>query len=205
MVERSLSDRDAEVHNELEVIKSMIGRVKESTADNSVYLILWGWLAFAGSLATYAIVHFRLYGLIWTAWAGVVGLGVISNIVLHRRRKMGSQAKTYVGDALQNLWIACGVAMTIVGFVGSLSPNVSYKPLFPVISIIVGIGLFTTGGIVDWKVLRMGGVLWWAGAVLMMFVPVTFHPLLMAVIVIPGYLIPGYLLRSQYKRASQYE
>ena len=72
MMERSLSDRDAEVRSELEVIKSMIGRVKESTADNSIYLILWGWLAFAGSLATYAFVYFRLYGLIWTAWAGVV-------------------------------------------------------------------------------------------------------------------------------------
>jgi hypothetical protein len=204
-MEGSLSDRDAEVHSELEVIKSMIAKARESTADNSVYLIVWGWLAFAGSLATYAFVYFRLYGLIWTAWAGVVGLGVMSNIALHRRSGKGTQAKTYVGDALQNLWIACGVAMTIMGFVGSISPNVSYKPLFPVISIIVGIGLFTTGGIVDWKVLRMGGVLWWAGAILMMFVPVTFHPLIMAVIVIPGYLVPGYLLRSEYKRVSQYD
>ncbi len=193
-----------EILDDLRIIRSMIEKAKQTTADNSVFLILWGWVVFVGSLTTYASVSLGRYGLIWVAWVTLVGLGVTTNVIVHRRHKTRLQVRTYIGNALQNLWIGCGMAMTIVGLVGSISPNMSYRPVFPIMCIITGIGVFATGGIVDWKPLRLGGVLWWAGAVVMMFVPVTYHPLIMAVIVVPGYLVPGYVLKAQYRRTSHY-
>ncbi|TET47847.1 hypothetical protein E3J62_00115 [candidate division TA06 bacterium] len=205
MVEESSSNQNGEVLQELRIIRSMIEKTKQRTADNGIYMVVWGWLAFLGCIATYALTVFRQYHFIWIPWAAVVGLGTISNIVLPKRGSENGHAKTYIGNAMMNLWIACGVGMTIIGFVGSLSPNISYRPIFPVISIILGIGAFASGGIVDWRPLRIIGVVWWAGAIVMMFAPVLYHSLIMAVVIVPAYLVPGHLLRAQYKRAIRNE
>jgi MFS family permease len=198
-------NQDSNWHEEFQTIKAMIEKTKRDTAESGTSLILWGWLVIAGCIATYVMAAFKQYSFIWVAWLVLVGLGVISNIAVLRHKKRVVQASTYIGDALTNLWIACGVAMTIVGFVGSLSPVISYKAIFPLISVILGIGTFATGGIVNWRLMRMGGLFWWAAGILMMFVSINYHPLILGITVIPGYMVPGYMLRAQYKSTTKHE
>ena len=68
-------------------------------------------------------------------------------------------------------------------------------------AVIAGIGLFTTGGILDWKMLRIGGILWWVAAIIMMFTHWYFYALIFAIAIIPGYLVPGYALNRKYKNS----
>jgi hypothetical protein len=53
----------------------------------------------------------------------------------------------------------------------------------------------------EWTSLRIGGLFWWGGGVAMMFAPPHFHPLIMAIVIIPGQLIPGYLLKRHFSRS----
>ena len=65
-------------------------------------------------------------------------------------------------------------------------------------AIIAGIGTFVTGGIIEWKLIRISGLIWWVAAIIMIFTHWHFHTLIFAITIIPGYLVPGYALRREY-------
>lgn len=199
------STQNTEGLQELRIIKSMIEKTKQSTADHGVHFVLWGWLVLAGCILTYTLVALTYYNLIWIGWVSLMAVGVVLSVVTHVRERGKAQAMTYVGNALMNLWIACGVGMTLAGLVGSLSPMLTARAVVPVICLIAGVGSFASGGIVDWRLLRITGIIWWAAALLAMFVPFEYHMMIMGAAIIIGYLIPGHLLRAQYKRAIRNE
>lgn len=189
--------------DELRVIKSMIEKSKRNAFDNSIYFLSWGILSLIGCFATYLLSHLQLYNYIIFAWAGVVLTGTIITIVASKREYNRTKTKTHLDNSINYLWIGCGVGMSVVGFLGGFSPILTYKAIFPMISLICGIGVFVTGGIIEWKGLSFAGVVFWIATIFMMFTSWNLHPLILAISIIPGYIVPGIVARRVYKLSLQ--
>ena len=194
-----MNDKQTEVNNSLNVIKSMIEKTKTDAANSGSIFIIWGWLVITASVLTYFFVYKEWFDRIGYIWFILMGLGVVVTILLVKRQDNRERVKTYSNLALSNLWFACGISFFIVAWLGIPLKVMPFESLYIVMSVIAGIGLFTTGGILEWNMLRFGGIIWWVSAIVMMFTHWYFHGLIFAIAVIPGYLIPGYALNKKYK------
>ncbi len=186
---------------ELKIIKQMIDNTRTVTANSWIFLLLWGWLGFANCILTYILIYIEQYAYISQLWTISVIIGFIVSFVIGIKMGRKKRIVSYTDHAVSNLWMACGIAFFLLGVV---APNVGILDkdnIAPVLSVIGGVGIFVTGQIIDWNVLRISGVLWWLAAVLMMFTHPHLHTLILGVVIIPGYLIPGYLLRKEFKNS----
>ena len=71
-----------EVHDNLNVIKSMIEKTKTDAADSGSIFILWGWLVIAATILTYFFVYKEWFDRIGYIWFVLMSLGVIGTIYL---------------------------------------------------------------------------------------------------------------------------
>lgn len=201
MTDESRIGQTPDVHQELQLVKEMIHKTKQKVVDRGAFFLLWGGLVFFACSATFTLTQLNHESLVWLPWAISMPIGVIVSIILSRKYSRQSKYTSYVEHSYNSVWLACGLAYFILMFVDSITSFFSPEAAYPVVSFIAGIGVFASGGIMEWTSLRVGGLFWWGGAAAMMFVPSHFHPLIMAIVIIPGHLIPGYLLKRQFSRA----
>ena len=194
-----MNTKQNEVNDNLNVIKSMIEKTKTDAADSGSIFILWGWLVIAATILTYFFVYKEWFDHIGYIWFVLMGLGAIGTIYLLKKITKREKVKSYSSSALANLWFSCGASFFIVAWLGVPLGVIPLELLNIIMAAITGIGLFTTGGILDWNMLRIGGIILWVAAIIMMFVPWNFHVLIFATALIPGYLVPGYALNRKYK------
>jgi len=176
---------------EISLIKEMIERTKKSTAAHGGYFIAWGVLIIAAILGNYVLIYLQQYNLIWLNWIVFMGGGMIYSVVYWPRKARKDEVRTYTGKIRAHLWIACGIAFILVGFVFPLSGFYSYKLIPVLIATIAGIGMLVGGSIYEWPILKWSGLFWWAGAVIMVFLPASYHGFVFIFLIIIGYLYPG--------------
>jgi len=195
------STKQNEINDNLNVIKSMIEKTKTDAADAGSILILWGWLVMAASALTYLFVYNEWYNKIGFIWFILMGIRVIGTIYILKKITKREKIKSYSSIALANLWFSCGISFFIVAWLGIPLKVIPLESLNIIMAVVAGIGLFTTGGILDWNMLRIGGIIWWVAAIIMMLTHWHFHTLIFAIAIIPGYLAPGYALNRKYKNS----
>ena len=135
----------------------------------------------------------------WLPWAILMPLGGIINFLLEFKNHKTQKVLTYSEKAIGWIWIGCGSAMFIIGFIAPASGIIGWEAISPLIAIIVGIGSLATSKIIEWKFLFYCSLLWWTSGIAMMFIHPYYHNLVFAVVVVIAYLTPGYMIRKQYK------
>ena len=105
------------------------------------------------------------------------------------------QVKTYIESYLGYLWLAMGFAMIIIMFVMVKYHNQQSMPFF---ILLYAIGTFTSGGILQFKPLIIGGSICFILCILAFFVGDYYQLLLIALSVLVSYIIPGHLLKAKY-------
>lgn len=188
---------------ELQLVKEMIQRTKRTVVNRGAFFLLWGGLVFLACLVTFALTQLELEPWIWVPWAILMPIGAIVSILLMRKYSKQSKYTSYVEHSYDSVWLACGIAFFLMMFVNSITSFFPPKAVYPIVSFIVGIGVFASGGIMEWTSLRIGGLFLWGGAVTMMLVPFDYHTLIMSIVIIPGYMIPGYLLKRKFRAQSK--
>jgi len=186
--------------DELKIIRQMIAKTKSDTAESGGSLLLWGWMALAACASLYVLVFVGLPHLSWLPWAILMPLAAIIESIKVIKEQKKSKIRTYSQHALSGLWFACGISMFMLAFLAMPLGAISYKFIIPGIALFVAIAMYSTGQIVDWKLLKFSALIWWLTAVVSMLIQWHYHTLVFAVAVILGYLVPGYILRHQYLR-----
>jgi hypothetical protein len=92
------------------------------------------------------------------------------------------------------------MAFILVGFIFPLLKLYSWGLISVLISMVAGILVFTLGGIFEWNLLKWCGVIWWLGAVGMIFVHENYRALLVIPLLLIGYIMPALVLRSMYQK-----
>jgi len=193
----------------LALINRMIAQAKEDFADYSFQPLLWGWTVALAALTQYALLQ-RGYGAATgLVWAGVLPLtGVVS--LAHGIRQGQQQGsigqRSLINRVTGYLWGSIGAAFGITtalmfqpGLGGFQAGYVFFICLF-------GVGTLTTGGLIRFRPLQVGGGLCFLIATGALFVAGPALLLLLALALLVSYIVPGHLLRAESRRKrTEYE
>ena len=166
----------------LKLIETMIGKTKESVADNSFYFLLWGWLVFFCCITQFMLkvwIHFSQHAIVW--WLMPVG-GLVSWLYGAKTAK-SQHVKSFVGESVIFLWNSLAIA-------------------FVVIILLYAIGTFTTGSLLHFRPLIIGGIINFILATVAVRFSFDYQLLIGALGILTSYIIPGHLLRARTKKQS---
>jgi len=188
-----LKDMPSSPAESLQVIEAFIGRTKQNLKAKSFDLLLWGALVSLAALVHYLLITVFNYENAWLPWPILMIGGSIVTSVYHARNEKAKKIKTFTDTFLMWLSICSGLVYFLIAFL-CVRQGISPLPyLFAHTSVLI----LVTGAVLKFKPLIMGGVLFFAGAIIAVFIDQQTQLLLTTGIVIGGYLIPGVLLRKE--------
>ena len=168
-------------------------------SDDGKGFVFWGVLITIGLLATYFSVIYKWHYLNWF-WPALIGFGWIYTIIAAARKEKRVKTRTLAGKIMTAVWIGCGVAMTIIGFAGTITGAYGVWLISPLISIVLGVGYMATGVISGKTWISLLSIGWWAGAVIMLFMYNLETLLVMAAMMILFQTIPGIMLYAESEK-----
>ena len=191
---------DLQAKDEIRLIQEMIERTKKITAGSWMFFMVWGIVVILGIGGMYALVFIEEFSWIWLNWIVFVGIGVVFSIVYGKKLEKLEGARTYANIATDHVCFACGIAFILVSFIFPLLKLYSWGLIPVLISMVAGILVFTLGGIFEWNLLKWCGVIWWLGAVGLIFIHENYRALLVIPLLLIGYIMPALVLRSMYQK-----
>jgi len=180
----------------MEIINQMITQAKTNITDNGLSWLLWGSMLFLTSLATFCFITIGAEN-IFLGWNifGLVTIVLLAYGIFKPRKKL---VKTYIGELMKLVDIGFVISIFTVIFAMNIavSPNSGFGFLLMVFSFF----MLVKGGAAKSKVLMLGALVNWAGAIAM-FINKDFRydMLIMAIAIFIGYIIPGIIMWRQYK------
>ncbi len=192
-MEKTLNEQES-----LKIITEMIENSKMKFKENGFFYLLWGWLVAVAVLSNFIfiLIHYKYS---WIAWPVLMGAGLIISFTAGYRKTKRTGASTYLSNTLKYFWLGFVVMIFIILFTGSQG-YYGMKTAYSLIIALYGFSTFTTGGILNFKPLILGGIINWTLSVVNLFVPEIYSLLTITVAVIVAYLIPGYILNSKAKK-----
>ena len=177
----------------LQIINDMIAAAKNNVKADAFIFLLWGWLVFVASLGEFImlLIGIKNPGWVWL----LMPLGAVVTVIYVIKKRHTEKTKTYTNHFMKYIWIAFTVALFII-IAFSAIPALQ---IMPCIIILYGIGLFISGGALQFKPLILGGVFCWLCAIVGFQVQNEYILLVIAAAVLGGYIIPGYLLKQSNK------
>ncbi len=185
---------------ELSVIRKIMEDSRQTVVDNGVHLIFWGVLVTLCLLANYyMIVTKTALDKAGMLWAIMMPLGAVVDMLIVRRMVRRVSVSTFGGKLLGLLWLASGLAMFMLGFLGPVTG--AYNPVFicPIISVVLGVSYFVSGSIQQLPWLRNISYGWWAGSVVMFLYPGKHTLLIFAGMMLLFQVVPGLIMNRKAK------
>ena len=191
---------DMQAKDEIRLIQEMIERTKKITAGSWMFFLVWGIVVILGIGGMYGLVSIEEFSWIWLNWVVFVSIGVVFSIAYGKKLEKLEGARTYANITTGHVCFASGMAFILVGFIFPLLKLYTWGLIPVLISTVAGILVFTLGGIFEWNLLKWCGVIWWLGAVGMIFVHENYRALLVIPLLLIGYIMPALVLRSMYQK-----
>lgn len=187
-------DKQLTQEESLRIIHEMIAAAKNDVKADAFIFLLWGWLVFVASISQFILVNLHVS---WNSipWMLMPVGGIITAVYSFMKGKK-DRTKTNVTESLKYTWIAFTVALLIILFFNSMN----YLQVLPIIMALYGMGLFLSGGALQFKPLMIGGVFCWICAIAGFEIQNMYQLLILATAVLGGYIIPGYLLKMNNKK-----
>ncbi len=179
----------------LKLIERMIGDAKKSFHRMSFYFLLWGGiltLAMASQLLAAQLGWEGRY--VGMVWMGTSLLGAVASAIYGAREGKREQAETLADRVLMWLWI--GFIITLFATIAGAG-IAGYTTPVGAIMLLTGLPTFTTGQMLRFKPLILGGVLFWVLGTISFFVDPLWMGILNIAGMVFGYIIPGILLKRQ--------
>ncbi len=183
---------------ELSFIKKIIEDSKRILIIDGKSFIFWGIIGSIGLLATYFLIITENYFLINWAWVIVIGFGSLYTVLYYSKKAKIYKSRTFAGKIMNSIWMAMGIAATILGFAGGMSGAIHGIFISPSISTVVGVAYFISGIVYDSKWMTALSAGWWIGAVIMFLFPGMHSILIMAGMMIAFQIAPGLVLYRKY-------
>lgn len=180
----------------LQVIQSMIEKAKHDVANNSFYLLLWGWLIFIAALLNFGLMKFTSFEQPYLAW-NLVWIGAIASIVKGAKDSKKIAVKTFVGETMKVFGISQGILyFGLAFFFGKFD---LWAISFPLYILVYAVTCFFMGALMQFPLLKLTGLLCLPIMVIAMYVSFDWQLLLMALAILLSYIIPGHVLNAKEK------
>ena len=181
----------------LQLIESMIRKVRTDISENRFYFLLWGWTTFFAILTQFLLKVLLNYQYHYLVWLCVIPAIIITNV---RSKKAGGEKhSTYVGDSMKQLWIGLGFSFFVLSIIISFSPGGWYIA-YPFFIVFYGLGTFVSGMFLKFKPLIIGGIFNWILACVCVMLPYDYQLLTAAAAILTSYIIPGHIIQPVKKK-----
>jgi hypothetical protein len=192
---------EQDTQKELEFVKKVMEESRRTLVHDGVDFLRWGILTSLGIFASYFYSHFRWEIIhVWIFWAVIVligwGFSIRSYIKVRKVKDV-----PFTGNIIWSTWIGCGIALTILGFVGPLSGAYGAIYITAVTATIMGIGYYANGILIGSRWHIFFALCWWAGSIFLFFYHRTESLLIFGIMMVCFQVIPGYLFVHQEKKA----
>lgn len=188
-----MQDSTLEGKQSLEVIQQMIEQSRHNFRKEAPYFLIWGWTVLIGALGHYALLHVELpFNPAWI-WPIVIVTAYILYITAIVKNQKSEQRTTFIDRCMAGIWMGITGPLIITLIIGF---QFSWGAAYPALIAVCGWGTFTTGFIMQFRPLIIGGILSFPIALGALFVQSAEILLILALAVVVTYLIPGYLLKN---------
>lgn len=195
MNEQTLTPEDS-----LTIINKAIVNYKVNYRESAKVFLLFGWLLAVASFSNFialrvlnakeAYSSMGLYSFV--IWGTFATVGLIALFFLVHKEKKHKKVYSYIDSYVNSLWWVTLIAFFTAAFI---CMKLGLNPP-PVMLLIAGIATATTGFIIKFRPLIIGGMAFFVFSIATVFVPNEYSALLVCIAIICGYLIPGYMLKS---------
>ena len=191
---------EIDAQQELAFIKKVMADSRQIMIDDGKGFIFWGILVATGLSFTYLANAGRWEIPLGWFWLALISIGWIVTFIIALRAEKKRSTKTFAGKIMGSLWIGCGVAMTILGFIGSITDAYSGVFINPIIAVVLGIGYLVSGVLQGKTWVSLLSIGWWAGAILMFYLHNLETLLIMVGMMILLQTIPGIIIYRESKK-----
>lgn len=183
---------------ELQFIRKVIDETRQSVVYNGKDYIFWGILVIIGMMSMYIFIISEIYFKYFYIWVVLIPIGWIFSFY-NRKKQKEKFPSTFAGKLIGNVWLTAGIAMTIIGFLGTLSKAISPMASAPIACIIMGGAYFLTGKLCQAKWISNLSYGWWLGGILLFYVRTIESFVIMSLLMLFFQTIPGIIMYRKYK------
>lgn len=186
-----------------QVIKEMIQISQKKLKNDGVLFILWGWVMFYSGLSGYIVREVLLshrFEKFLGIFGKVFGLLVVAYTVYYiwRQRK---RVQTYIGISLRYVWlsmIGCFVLINLIQY--NVLHQVNFELQHPLFMVMMAFSIVVTGGILRYKPVIIGGILFGIIALVSSYFKLSYQLLFESCAWFIAFVIPGHYMYATRKR-----
>jgi hypothetical protein len=189
-------DNNFSPEQSLRVIRSMIEKTKQDVANNSFYLLLWGWLIFIAAALHFILMKFTDFAYPYLAW-NLMWIGAVASMIKGIKESRKNVVKTFVGETMKYF----GISQIILysGLIFVFGKYDLWNVSFPFYILMYAVACFFMGALIQFPLLKWTGLLCLPIIVAVMYVSFEWQLLLLALAILISYIIPGHVLHSKEK------
>jgi hypothetical protein len=190
----------------LRLIEQMIGRARAAEKESGRGWIIWGWLLFLASLIHYFMIRSGMRNgiLVWKVF-GIAAILLAMYEMIFRKffSKSNLKVKTYTNELVNKFGIAFFISLLVMVFGNSQTGMHQTGINFGYLLLLYGFWMFIHGSAFRYRLLIIGAIINWAGALLIFYFREKLGAEILMVhafCVAMGYLIPGHIARVKYAK-----
>lgn len=183
-------EKELKPEESLRIITDMIAQARDNFQGFNFYFLLWGWVVAIANFGHFVLENYLQYPRPYLVWIIAIPAYIITMIYGYRRGKEKIHL-SHLDKVVSALWMSFGVSMLLLVIFGSV---IRYN-INPVMLLMAAFATTTTGVIIRFRPLILGGISFWVTAAAAYLVEYKYQYPVGGLGIILGYLIPGYLLK----------
>lgn len=194
-----------QVQQEISIIKEMIEKTRREVAESGHFFIAIGIFSIIGTLAIGILGFYNLDHLILPAMILMVVVNGLIGYFTAGRQEKKERVKSYPKTICYNILSACGITAVMIVFLFPLLKVYPFETVPVLVSLIMGIMVFSSGVIFKIRFIKWCSIVWWVGACMMAIYEGQpwFGISIIIMSIIIGFILPGYILNKNYKNRSR--
>lgn len=185
------------------VIKEMIQVSKNKLKQDGILFIVWGWALFFVSLSGYIgrsfVLTFTLENIlkIFEIVPPLLAVTFTIYYIIKQRKKV----QTYIGNSLRYVWISLFVSMVLVNLIQfNVLKSINFELQHPIIMVLMAFAVTVTGGILRYRLIIIGGVVFGLLALIASLLKLQEQLLVESVAWIISFIVPGHILYANREK-----
>lgn len=188
---------------ELSLIKNMIEKTRRETTESGTFFITIGIFSIIASMGIGLLIHFNQNHLIFPSIIGMFVICGILGYVTVTKSESKDKVKSYHKKLLYKVLSGITVPAILVMFVFPLLKVYPWDVLPIILSLLIGILVYSTGAILESRYILWSASVWWIGALILVFISGLPRLYIMMALMLIGWIIPGVVLNHQYRNRGQ--
>ena len=186
----------------LKVIKEMIQVSQKKLKNDGILFILWGWIMFYGGIKGFIVREFIMtyqFQRLLDNSGTILGLFVLVYTIFYLW-KQHKKVQTYIGISLRYVWFAMFGCFVLINLIqANVVHKINFELQHPIFMVIIAYATVITGGILRYKLVIIGGIVFGVIALLSSYLPLSYQLLLESIAWLIAFIVPGHYLYAKRK------